>query len=140
MSSPRFECDRCGLCCRLIGNVPQLKHFDRGDGVCVHLTSDNLCDIYDNRPEVCSVERMYSRFAEKLTKDEYLDAMSRSCTMLKSHFDELRSAMSGAGVGEGEHDGLGADFERFKTSLPEGSLDRLSEEVLGKSGETGGEE
>lgn len=139
MPSPRFECDRCGLCCRLIGNVPQLKHFDRGDGVCVHLTCDNLCDIYDHRPEVCSVDRMYSRFAAKLSKDEYLDAMSTSCTMLKSHFDELRSAMSGVEVGEGEKAGLETDFERLMSSLPEGSLDSLSEEVLGTSGETGGE-
>lgn len=137
MPSSRFECDRCGLCCRLIGNVPQLRHFDRGDGVCVHLTEGNLCDIYETRPEVCSVDRMYSRFAAKLTKEEYLDAMSRSCAMLKSHFGELRSAMTGTEA-SGELGGLGSDFERFKSSLPEGSLDRLSEEVLGTGGESGG--
>lgn len=131
MSSPRFECDCCGLCCRLIGNVPQLKHFDRGDGVCVHLTADNLCDIYDNRPEVCSVERMYSRFADKLTKDQYLEAMTRSCAMLKTHYKELRATMHGAEAEDRTSAGdLNADFEQFRSSLPDGALDGLAGEVL----------
>lgn len=131
MPSPRFECDRCGLCCRLIGNVPQLMHFDRGDGVCVHLTPENLCDIYEGRPEVCSVERMYSRFSSQLTKEEYLEAMMRSCAILKSHYRGLRSTMSAnAAAGECGLEGLGADFEQFRDSLPKGTLDEISGEVL----------
>lgn len=132
MPSPRFECDRCGLCCRLIGNVPQLRHFDRGDGICIHLTPDNLCDIYENRPEVCSVERMYSRFSSRLTKEEYLEAMARSCIMLKSHYRDLQGAMSAtAGGGDLGLDGLGADFDQLKASLPRGALDDISNEILG---------
>lgn len=38
---------------------------DRGDGACVHLGPDNLCTIYETRPEVCNMEKMY----EKRLKD-----------------------------------------------------------------------
>jgi len=31
-------------------NHPEL---DRGDGACKHLTEDNLCSIYEDRPDFC---------------------------------------------------------------------------------------
>ncbi len=89
-----FACDRCGLCCRLIGNIPQLTHFDRGDGVCCHLTDANLCDMYESRPEVCSVERMYSHFSSEMTKEEYLVMMGASCKYIKEHFADMRKIYS----------------------------------------------
>lgn len=36
--------------------LPELRSYDRGDGACVHLTDDNLCSIYDQRPSVCRVD------------------------------------------------------------------------------------
>lgn len=84
-------CDSCGLCCRLIMGIPELVFFDRGDGVCRHLTDANLCEIYDSRPEVCSIDKMYARFAEDMTPEEYYDLMARSCQYLKEHFSELKA-------------------------------------------------
>ena len=103
MSALLFECDCCGLCCRLIGNIPQLKHFDRGDGVCCHLTDANLCDMYESRPEVCSVERMYSHFSSEMTKEEYLAMMGVSCKYIKEHFADMRKIYDkGVCNGDGE--------------------------------------
>ena len=54
-----FECDRCGICCQHIDSIPQLKQFDSGNGRCVHLLENNLCEIYLDRPEICNVDKMY---------------------------------------------------------------------------------
>lgn len=53
-----FPCTKCGACCRLIGNLPEMKDFNRGDGVCKNLTKDNLCKIYDSRPDICRMDKM----------------------------------------------------------------------------------
>jgi Fe-S-cluster containining protein len=50
-----FPCARCGACCRFAGQVPELRALDRGDGVCRHLTAENLCAIYEARPPICRV-------------------------------------------------------------------------------------
>jgi len=64
------ECIKCGQCCRQINfRVPldpelaELFSAHYGHKVttvgfhvehrCVHLTTDNLCGIYDERPEYC---------------------------------------------------------------------------------------
>ena len=92
MTRPRFKCDCCGLCCRAIGGIPQLKQFDRGDGVCCHLTDANLCDMYNkSRPEVYSVEKMYSRFASEMSREEYYALMTESCAVLKHWFQDGRN-------------------------------------------------
>lgn len=46
------KCKRCGTCCYLT------FYDDKGnklktDMVCKHLTKDNLCSIYNNRPSWC---------------------------------------------------------------------------------------
>ncbi len=55
-----FACNRCGACCRLIGEVPELAHLDRGDKSCVHLRGepgdDHACAIYEDRPKQCRVD------------------------------------------------------------------------------------
>ena len=118
MSAPRFNCDRCGLCCRSIGGIPQLKQFDRGDGVCCHLTDANLCDMYESRPEVCNVEKMYSRFAAEMSMDEYLLMMEASCECLKNNYSQNQSVAD-------VHSNLNA----FLKQVPKGSLHRLAAKV-----------
>ena len=44
-----FECDKCGICCKHIDSIPQLKDFDSGNGRCIHLLDNNLCEIYFER-------------------------------------------------------------------------------------------
>ena len=54
-----FPCDKCGLCCKMLHLLDEMKEYDRGDGVCRYLTDDNLCSIYDNRPELCNTKLYY---------------------------------------------------------------------------------
>ena len=77
-----FQCDKCGICCKLLKGIPQLAAFDRGNGVCIHL-KDNLCSIYESRPDICNVEKMYVFFKEQMSEEEYLQLMSNSCKVLK---------------------------------------------------------
>lgn len=80
-----FHCDRCGLCCRMLKQVPQLAAFDRGDGVCKHL-SGNLCAIYETRPDVCNVEKMWPLFAPVMSREEYDRTNMASCAKIKEAF------------------------------------------------------
>ena len=53
-----FPCEKCGECCKRAGKVfPDWPVRD--DGSCVHLNENNLCDIYETRPDVCRVDRLY---------------------------------------------------------------------------------
>lgn len=48
------ECTRCGACCV----APDIAALDKPLGLrCPHLGPDNLCAVYDHRPDVC---RSYS--------------------------------------------------------------------------------
>lgn len=85
-----FQCDKCGICCKLLKGIPQLAAFDRGDGVCIHL-KDNLCSIYDSRPDICNVEKMYILFKDQMTEEEYIQLMTDSCRCLKQTFDKKQS-------------------------------------------------
>ncbi|MFO0665568.1 MAG: YkgJ family cysteine cluster protein [Polyangiaceae bacterium] len=53
MNAPRVEkraCTACGACCV----APDIAALGKALGVpCIHLGPDNLCAIYDQRPEVC---------------------------------------------------------------------------------------
>lgn len=83
----KFKCDCCGCCCRSLKKVPALSEFDRGDGVCIHLRDDNLCSIYDCRPEICNVERMYEKFfASIYSREEFFRLNEEECERLKNNF------------------------------------------------------
>ena len=61
-----------------------LERFDRGDGVCVHLTADNLCGIYEHRPLICNVDRQYEKFwADKMTREQFYALQKNGCDYLK---------------------------------------------------------
>lgn len=45
-----MECTCCGACCV----APDIAALDKPVGMrCPHLTADNLCAVYDNRPQIC---------------------------------------------------------------------------------------
>lgn len=85
-----FPCAQCGECCRHINLIPLLAPFDQGDGVCIHLRG-NLCNIYEDRPEICRVDTMYERyFSEKYTKEEFYELNLRVCkALLESRYGDL---------------------------------------------------
>lgn len=79
-----FFCDKCGLCCRHIDKVPQLARFDLGNGTCKYL-QNNLCSIYEKRPEICNVDLMYEKYFEDiLSREDFYQLNYSGCIKLKS--------------------------------------------------------
>lgn len=67
---------------------------DRGDGACVYL-KDNLCSIYDTRPELCNMEKMWVKRNRELdlevrgiTKKDYFKLNNEVCNQMIKE-DEL---------------------------------------------------
>lgn len=82
-----FPCDRCGLCCRHLEQIPQLKDFDSGDGKCVHLLDNNECLIYNNRPNICNVSKMFELyFKNHMTEEEYIAINMDGCIKIKTKY------------------------------------------------------
>ena len=87
-----FDCSKCGLCCRCLANNPRIKgtkleKWDRGDGVCKHLTKDNLCDIYDKRPDICNVDKLYEKeYCKDMTRAQYYEMQHNACEILRKTF------------------------------------------------------
>lgn len=83
-----IKCNNCkAYCCRKIGLID--PSLDRGDCVCKHLTDDNKCDIYDNRPLICSVDRLYeSVYKYVMTREEYDELNRQGCIKLKEEFEK----------------------------------------------------
>lgn len=80
-----FKCSRCGACCKNIGYVEEASHLDRGDGVCKYYSDDKkMCTIYDFRPEICRVDKMYKRFKSEMSWDKYLDLSYEACDKLRA--------------------------------------------------------
>lgn len=78
-----FFCSQCGLCCRNIHLIDELKDFHNGDGICKYLNQNtNLCKIYENRPRICSVERSYELFSDVYSKNEYYRLNYEGCKAL----------------------------------------------------------
>jgi Fe-S-cluster containining protein len=79
-----FPCTKCGLCCQNIKGIEQLKDFALESGVCKYYDFDSKeCKIYENRPEVCRVDKMYKYYKNKYSKEEYYKANAKVCNMLQ---------------------------------------------------------
>lgn len=61
-------------------------YLDRGDGICQFLnTNTNLCQIYDDRPLVCRVERYYQlHFKDKIDWDDFVKLNLYVCHQLQN--------------------------------------------------------
>ena len=80
-----FVCDKCGLCCTMVDRLPIYSSLDRGDGVCRYFDcSSALCTIYNNRPTICNIDKMYELFfSEKFSREEYYRLNYESCEKFK---------------------------------------------------------
>lgn len=77
-----FECWSCGACCKLAGlNHPEL---DRGDGICKNLTPDNLCSIYNERPDFC-----------RLNPKRPAKEQGKWCKLIEKNWEYYRSSLEG---------------------------------------------
>ena len=85
-----FNCDKCGACCKSIAGIELLANLDRGDGVCKYLNEvSNLCEIYNERPLLCNVEKSYEYFfSEYFTWEEFKALNYAACEKLKNKIDE----------------------------------------------------
>ena len=81
-----FKCTSCGACCIMAGKLGLMP--SKIDGSCIHLNNNNQCDIYEIRPEVCNVKRMYKKRVKnglKMSYKEYCIVSSKLCnTMIDS--------------------------------------------------------
>jgi len=67
-----------------IGDTELLKEFDRGDGVCKYLTDDRKCAIYEDRPDICRVDKMYEKVYYKyFSKREFYIKNAEICNSLQ---------------------------------------------------------
>ena len=79
-----FNCTQCGLCCKYVGKFPFMKNYARLDGSCKYLGENNLCSIYDKRPDICNVDKIYERyFANKMSIDEWHKFNEEQCKKIK---------------------------------------------------------
>jgi len=80
-----FPCHQCGLCCQQVHRSAQTAFLDRGDGTCRHYqVASKRCAIYEQRPDVCRVDRQYAlHYAERCTWDEFVAANLQVCAWLQ---------------------------------------------------------
>ncbi|MBO4779574.1 MAG: hypothetical protein J5497_02935 [Selenomonadaceae bacterium] len=81
-----FDCDCCGVCCRNIRRSYFYdEELDRGDGVCKHLTANNLCEIYSERPIFCNIDSYYDKYlSDKMSRLEFHELNHTACERLKN--------------------------------------------------------
>ena len=74
-----------------------MKTFDRGDGVCKHLTADNLCEIYSERPPLCNGEFVYKKFFSDMSVAQFHELTRELCDAVRRReLDELHQEVSHA--------------------------------------------
>lgn len=83
-----FGCTGCGACCKRIGQFKEKFEelnfpYDADEkGWCTMLDPvTNKCKVYDNRPDICSVEKTYHMLFEKsgINKKDYYNANAKIC-------------------------------------------------------------
>lgn len=93
-------CNSCGLCCARVGQmVDQAKALVEGGskdpltvavakfpyqynetGRCEQLGEDNRCKVYETRPLVCSIEKIYNNFYRRhTTQKKFYDLSEQEC-------------------------------------------------------------
>lgn len=80
-----FLCDCCGLCCMKVSISELYIDLDRGDGICKYFCiKTKLCNIYENRPDKCNVDKTYDiQFKDVMNREEYYELNYQECKKLK---------------------------------------------------------
>ena len=84
-----FPCTKCGLCCQNISSIPELKDYDLGTGICKYFDSiTNGCEIYENRPLICRVDKMFDlKYYKFFSKDEFYILNAKVCNELQEKYN-----------------------------------------------------
>ena len=97
----------CGMCCRnikrykneiypilkwLLGDAIPNLDIEENNGVCAHLTEDNKCSIYAQRPILCNTEKMFELLSRALgvSKSQLYKAQILSCELNREHNTNLK--------------------------------------------------
>ncbi len=67
-----------------LGVMPAKK-----DGSCIHLNKDNKCNIYETRPEICNVKKMYKKRVKNGLKLSYKEYCNLSYSICNSLMEDL---------------------------------------------------
>lgn len=80
----RFNCNKCGLCCRSLDKNKLYGSLHDGDGICRYLDlNTNICTIYENRPILCNIDLSYHLyFSKELSLEEYYNINYEGCRTL----------------------------------------------------------
>lgn len=81
----RFDCCKCGECCRHLGSSHIYAHLHDGSGVCRYLDGD-ICSIYADRPLLCRVDDVYDAyFSDTISREEYYRLNEQACAVWKNY-------------------------------------------------------
>jgi Fe-S-cluster containining protein len=64
--------------------------YHDGNGVCKHLVNRH-CAIYDMRPMICDISRMYALFKSDVSWDTFVVENLKACLALARQFDDEKS-------------------------------------------------
>ena len=87
----KFPCTQCGGCCRL-ASAMRLVPVNQ-EGICEHLTDDNKCAVYNDRPGNCRVDIMYKkhkkerRVPKNTSRLEYHRKVADLCNRIMDDYD-----------------------------------------------------
>lgn len=81
-----FDCYKCGDCCKNLHLNILYSELDRGDNICKYFDeTSNLCSIYERRPIICNVDKMYEMYFKNImTLDEYYDRNKECCKKISN--------------------------------------------------------
>lgn len=80
------------MCCRMVDVTEETRELDRGDGICKHLdTATNTCTIYNDRPDICRVDKQYELHGNGKTWPEFIEITLQACDLLNT--TELQTAV-----------------------------------------------
>lgn len=77
----KFECVRCGECCRHIDLIEGLKHLQT-NGICKYLI-ENECSIYNIRPILCNRYSMYELVKDNISEEEFYNILLKYCLLFQ---------------------------------------------------------
>ncbi len=84
-----FPCTSCGICCQNISLIIELRDFDLGNGTCRHYDVVDLkCNIYDTRPDICRVDKMFDlKYNKYFSKNEFYILNAKICNELQEKYN-----------------------------------------------------
>ena len=84
-----FPCTGCGLCCQNITGIKELEDFNLGNGICKYFDKqNNICLIYETRPDICRVDLMFEKeYYKYYNKEEFYKLNAQACDILQEKFN-----------------------------------------------------